>query len=223
MSRLAELRRVQAVHLRLLYSEDFINEYRSDADAVFRKWGLPGHWRGLLPDPASDGFLAEVHGRRVMAAEDVYASYAATLSHLGCNSVRDLYRAPFFLTYLGSMEFFDHAHSLPDPTGVGRGYEGYSRFFFWFRRHFGITRTQQLAVRDELYLDFAAEVDSRKRGALDPYWDRFQHGMFWSQVPGAMSPCRGLSPRREVITRSTSYARRELMACGYVDLDEVEP
>lgn len=224
MTEAAELVRVLRFHVKLLYSARVASEFAANPAGTLGQWGLGEYWRDVLPDPSSPGFAAEVHGRRIMAANDLLATYGATLRHLDCAGAGDILNRPWFVSYLDSPEFFEERFSLADTTGVGRGYEGYSRFFFWARTHLKpVDPRARLALRDDLFLDFAAAVDARKRGALDPTWDVLQSGFFWSVQPATDFPCRGLSADRKVVTDGQPGARGRMLGAGLIDLDSLYP
>ncbi|MCB9765941.1 MAG: hypothetical protein H6739_39570 [Alphaproteobacteria bacterium] len=224
MSGSLELVRVQRLHLKLLYCERTAQAFAEDPEAVLALWRVPSHWSACLPDPLSEGHRAEMHGRRLLAAQDLEMVFAATLRHLGARDAREALGQRWLSAFLSSDAFFEPRFSLPDPVGVGRAYEGYSRFFFWARDAFGLRRPgADEGLRDDLYLDFAACLDQRKVTALDPAWDALQSGFFWSVRPGHPSPCRGLTRDREVFTDRRPDARERLLAEGLLDLDGLEP
>lgn len=222
----AELVRVQKLYLRLLYCEQTARVFAADSTTLLAQWGLPLRWREVLPDTTSRGHRNEMHGRRVLAADDLKMVFEATLRRLGAGeTTRDsILQARWFSDFLSSEAFFDPSWSLPHPMGIGRGYEGHSRFFFWARDAFHLRSPQaDLMLRDDLYLDFAACMDQRMVDAVDPDWDRFKSGFFWSQVPNAQTPCRGLDRERRVLSVDRANAREELVSLGLMDMDRLEP
>ena len=222
-----ELVRVQRLHMRLLYDQPLAAAYAEAPDDVLRAHDLPSRWRRALPESGSEGHLAEMYGRRVLAAQELLLVYAATLAHLvpaPPATDTQIIERPWFTEFLASDVFFEPEHSLPHPTGLGRGYEGYGRFFFWARDAFALRTPQaDLQLRDDLYLDLVAYLDNAKAGASDPGWQRLSRGFFWSTKPLTDSPCRGLTSERKVFRRDEPRARQALQAQGLCDMDELTP
>ena len=219
-----ELVRVQRLYLRLLYSVDTVRAFAEDPIAVLALWGIDARWQGLLPNPATAGHAAEMYGRRVLAAQDLSIMFDATLRRLcgGDDSAEAVISSPWFFAFLDSEAFFDPSRSLPHPNGIGRAYEGHSRFFFWARDALGLRApSADTAVRDDLYLDFAAGLDAQMVRATDPSWERLKYGFFWVQAPGTTGPCRGLTSHREVFTVADTASA--LAARGLLDLDGLDP
>ncbi len=219
-----ELVAVQRLYFRLLYCQRTVESYDLDPDAILRAAGLATSWRAQLPNTASKGHRAEMHGRRALVAQDLAVVYRATLDRLHPPeaSTPAILAASWFSEFLSSPHFFDPAWSLPHPNGVGRAYEGHSRFFFWARDAFGLRRGDAVvALRDDLYLDFAAHLDQAQVHAVEPVWAKFRHGFFWLSVPGTDGPCRGLNKDREVFTLRQAEAAKYLSAQRLSDLDRL--
>lgn len=73
-----------------------------------------------------------MHGRWVLAIQDLLSVFQATITRImggRCEQV-EILRSQWVRDYLSSDCFFDPQWSLPHPTGIGRAYEGHSRFFF---------------------------------------------------------------------------------------------
>lgn len=217
---------VQQLHFRLLYCTRTVAEFESCPASCLAGWGLNFHWQRLLPETRSEGHRTEMRGRRIQAAQELMPAFQSTFENLLPRPVSgfDVAQAPWFQEFLSSDEFFDPAWSLPHPSGIGRAYEGYSRFFFWARRHFEIRASgADLAFRDDLYLDFAARLDLQQVTAKGPQWDRLRKGFFWPVQPGTRGPCRGLSEERRVISAAEEDAVVRLQAMGLCNLDLLEP
>lgn len=223
----AEMIEAQRLHIRLLYDEPLAKEYEASPEAVLERHGLGDRWQLLLPDPSTDGHKAEMYGRRVLAAQELMNVFSASMVHLVEEQPptdRQIVNAPWFKAYLASNVFFEPSWSLPHPAGFGRAYDGYSRFFFWARDHFGLREEgARVLFRDDLYLDMAAHLDNAKVGAIDPDWERLSNGFFWSVTPKTASPVRGLSANREVFRHDDEGAKARLVAEGLCDLDELMP
>lgn len=223
----AELIAVQRLHIRLLYDQALVREYAADTEGVLARHNLPARWRSVLPDPKSENHEAEMYGRRVQAAQELLNVFSASLAHLVGEppaTDRQIIGAAWFGEFLGSDVFFEPGWSLPHPAGYGRAYDGYSRFFFWARDAFGMRAPgAPMLLRDDLYLDMAANLDNQKIGATDPGWARLSNGFFWLIEPGTGGPCRGLDKNRVVFHREGERAREALAAEGLCDLDELMP
>ena len=222
----AELIQVQKLHLRLLYCAQTVRDFESDREAVLARWQVPARWGALLPDPSTPGHRAEMHGRWVLAIQHLLSVFQATITRImggRCEQV-EILRSQWVRDYLSSDCFFDPQWSLPHPTGIGRAYEGHSRFFFWGRDYFSLrSQSAEVLLRDDLYLDFAACLDQRMVDAVDPAWEDLKHGYFWAVTPGDSSACRGLTAERKVFTVRRPEASSYLAQRGLVDLDRLNP
>lgn len=221
-----QLVNVQRLCLKLLYCANTVAALETDQAALLARCGVEPRWMPLLPDTRSHGHRAEMHGRRVLCAQDLAIVFDATLKRLVGPSydTQAIISTPWFSAFLSSDAFFDPLWSLPHPAGFGRAYEGCSRFFFWARDAFGLRLFgADVLLRDDLYLDFAAWLDSQVVNAVDPAWSQLVRGFFWAQVPETGGPCRGLDCNRVVFVVTSPVARSSLESQGLVDLDRLKP
>jgi len=222
-----EVASAQRFYFRLLYCRNTVEAFRAHPERVLRAAGLKEDWARLLPDCDSRGHRAEMHGRRLLAAQELQDSYRSTLARIIGNAgftEADIIDADWFQDFLGSPEFLNPRWSLPHSTGIGRGYEGLSRFFFWARDYFGLAEPgADRWLRDDLYLDFAAFLDQAQANAVDPFWNRLRSGFFWRVEPGQATPCRGLTKHRQVFRSASPDAAGRLAGEGLVDLDRFSP
>jgi hypothetical protein len=132
--------------------------------------------------------------------------------------------AQWLTAFLESSHFFEARHSLPHPSGIGRAYEGGTRFFFWARDWYGLRRDDaDLKLRNELYLDFAILADALAFGATDEFYHRFDHGFFWNCLTNRTRRAYALAPDRRVLTVGGSDVVASLSSLGMIDLDQLEP
>ncbi len=218
---------IQRLHIRLLYCQRTVDSYTRDPDSLLRAMNLDAHWRKLLPDTTCVGHITEMRGRRIQAVTDLNRTFRATFDRIVGHraTVVAVADSAWFRDYLSSEQFFDPAWSLPHPTGIGRGYEGTSRFFFWLRIYFGLREPScNPMLRDDVYLDFASELDALQATAVDPLWEWLKHGFYWQSHPGSMAQVRGLTSNRQVFTVYNSTANaNELPNSNMLDLDMLEP
>ncbi|KFA94043.1 hypothetical protein [Archangium violaceum] len=222
-----ELARAQGLYMRLLYCRQTVAAFSQEPERVLVAHGLGPGWRALLPDTRGEGHRAEMHGRRLRAGDELQGIYAETFYSLLSGAPEAEARwlsADWFSEFLSSEEFFDSRWSLPHPSGVGRGYEGCTRFFFWARRHFRLRERQaDAALREALYLDFAAYLDELRRGARPRDYRRFARGLYWRREPGRVRHISVYTPDRQVLHTGGRAALEALRELGLADLDELEP
>ncbi|MBR1033797.1 MULTISPECIES: hypothetical protein [Bradyrhizobium] len=221
-----ELTRIQKVYVRLLYSRQVLKEYEQDPLNFAAQWQLPTSSLNLLPDTRSPGYRAELFGRRIQAVQELRPHYRPTFAVLmgGETSEREIAEANWFTAFLDSEYFFDAGLSLPHPTGIGRGHEGVTRFFFWARDHFSLQGdSADPKLRLEVFTDFASLVDSLAHNAIDARFRELDHGLFWLMHPSDSRKAFALAPDRRILTVSGSDVVASLSALGMADLDALEP
>jgi hypothetical protein len=220
-SRRAELANAARLYARLLYCGETRGLFTKTPRQVLRDFQLPQRWQALMPAPQSSGFLAEVHGRKVLAYQELQGIYATSLQHLTANE-KGLH-GPWLEAFLSSPEFFEPKWSLPHPTGVGRAHEGGTRFFFWARRHFDLPHDlTHSAFREDLYLDFVAYADNLAFSSSLQYFQRLRRGFCWQGRPPA-APFTLLTPERELHRFSDPAKFATILAGGALDLDTLLP
>lgn len=222
----AQLEALQTLFVRLLFCQDTLSAYTADAPAVLERHGLPADTRPLLPDPASERFLAEARGRRLRVVRDVSNQFERTAAFFESLKETPQPGVPplSFDDFLSSDYFLDPRNSLPHPHGVGPGYESTSKFFFWMREAYGTGRPNtHVPLRTALNLDFAVYLMQLRQRPCHPYYDRFKGGVCWHETPSEAAPAYLLSDQL-VLAKVTSSAKvGEILRIGIVDLDTVAP
>jgi hypothetical protein len=221
-SRREELTSLQNAYVRLLYSDETRREYETDPVAFAARRGLSERMLRLLPNTRSDGFKAELFGRRLQVIQEIRPSYAATLGVIMDGDASDLMvaKAAWFNHFLESAHFFDATFSLPHPSGIGRGYEGLTRFFFWARDYYALRGPEaDLRLRTELYADAARVLEALAFEASDEPYPRLRGGMFWLRLPCDREAAFALTPDRRFLTVHGADVGASLRALDMVDLD----
>lgn len=221
-----ELTSIQKAYVRLLYSRQVLEQYEQDPYDFVTRWQLPASSLSFLPDTRSAGYRAELFGRRIQAVQELRPCYKATIAVLMGREADDLEiaEANWFTAFLDSEYFFDARFSLPHPSGIGRGHEGVTRFFFWARDHFSLRgNSADLKLRTEVFTDFAGLLDSLAHHAMDARFRELDHGLFWLRYPSDGRTAFALAPDRRILTVDGSDVVASLSALGMADLDALEP
>jgi len=220
---LADLVRLQRCYMKLLYCTETARAYERDPAGVLDAYGLATSARAYLPDVASENHRVEMHGRRVLAAQELLADYARTFACLlGAEAtVPAVTGAPWFLAWLSSEEFFGTKDRLPHAFGIGPGYENASPFFFHARRRF-VREATRPAARAPLYTDFGRWLVGQARESRAGGLARFRRGAFFDDAASG-SVVVVTSARQVVSVADEAGLASKLAASGLTNLDEVSP
>ena len=222
-----ELRLVKRLYIRLLYCRDTFNRYEASPNEVLISYGVPLKYRNTLPQMNDPGFHAERYGRSAMTASELLNIYRQTFSTLlGSDEVgiSVVQKSDWFQNYLASKYFFDPEWSLEHPFGIGRGYEGASRFFFWLRESYGLrSGNYDHPLRTAAYREFAIYVISQLKVAQDQSYEVFRKGFFWRTVSGSSSYTTAIFADHRVFEAKDERLSTLLADAGLVDLDRYFP
>ncbi len=222
----ARARNLQALHIRLMFCDPTRQEWAADPDAVLAAFGLRPADRGLIADITTEQFKAEAHGRRTVVERGIGRCFRGTLARLAERAAEDgrMESDPGFDTFLCSDYFLDPRHGLPHSSGVGPGYENVSKWFFWLRREFALDRTgADIALRGAADADFAAWLINQYKRPHDPFYDRFQGGLFWPRDLAEPLPVMLLTEAYMLMTITDAKTAARLPRIGLIDLDALRP
>jgi hypothetical protein len=217
----AALRRVQALLVRLYFSDALQRRYLDDPERLFSQLGLSGRFRGCFPDVASPDFIAECRGRRFLVAKEIAARYLRTFEVLlpdvpdpGPARSNYIAESDLFSRFLASEHFLGRSRSLPSAAGIGIGYEGVSKFFFWLDEICGLSlpdAPSELRVR--AFVEFGRQLVAVSKISRDPFFAESKAGVFFRPAPEGES--------RIVITPELAVALEAQPGppAGLVDLD----
>lgn len=216
----ARLVALQRLYIRLLHCVDTAREYAEVPAHVLARYGLSPADRASLPDTTGARHLAEMHGRRLLCASELSTALPAALALLAGeqSSPREIAHAAWFQAFLASEHFYAPERSLPDAWGIGRGYEGVSRFFFWARDRVG-----DAAVLDALFRDFALWLVRSAADATHPSWSKLAKGSFWRRPGAEAGSFTVVSSAGTIIELSGDHTPSQLQALGLVDLCKLAP
>ena len=212
-------RKLQALHIRLLFCPITQERWLSEADEVLNAFGLPAEMRDRVPNITSDQFKAESHGRRTLVERTVSNVFPETLKLLNRK-----HKAPAFDDFICSEEFLNPKSGLPHSSGVGPGYENVSKYFFWLRQVMSLKAPNcDAELRNQAYTEFATWLINEYKRPHDPYYDEFEGGLYWVQTPGQEKPVILLSDQFVVYTLNDPKTIEQLPKIGLTNLDDLEP
>lgn len=215
-----ELRRAQALLVRLYFSDALRRRYLDDPGRLFAQLGLSTRFQACFPDVGSDDFVAECRGRRFLVAKEVAARYLRTFELLlgelpepGPARSNCIAESELFSSFLASEHFLGSSRSLPSAAGMGVGYEAVSKFFFWLDETFGLSLPDAPSeLRMRVFVEFGRQLVGVSKISSDPFFAELKAGAFFHSTP------RG---PQIVINAELGVQRTEQpgAAVGLVDLD----
>lgn len=212
-------RKLQALHIRLLFCPITQERWLTEAEQVLRDFGLPKGMLDRIPDITTDQFKAESHGRRTLVERSVGQTFPETLKQLNAK-----HQALTFDDFICSEEFFNPKSGLPHSSGVGPGYENVSKYFFWLRDTMSLKVLDcDIELRNKAYTEFATWLINEFKRPHDPFYDDFEGGLYWLQKPGQEKPVILLSDQFVVYTLNVPKTIEQLPQIGLTNLDELEP
>jgi hypothetical protein len=219
-------RRMQSLYIRLMFCNRVLARYRSDPSGVLAEFGLPAEAQRSLPSPADPDFQAEAAGRKTGVYKEIVNTFQNTLTALeriATSGAPDVPRLSF-ADYLSSDYFYDPVRALPDPNGVGPGYENSSKFFLWVCDGYGIrTQAANPELRRTLYSEFALYLLALEKQPVDAYYKRFKGAVMWPRAYGVPLPMQVVTDKQVMLTVSDPAKVAQLGQIGIVDLDTVVP
>lgn len=219
-------RRLQSLYIRLMFCNRVLERYRSAPLSVLAEFGLPVDAQASLPNPADPDFQAEAAGRRTGVYKEIVNTFQNTLTVLERIATSGGPEVPrlSFADYLSSDYFYDPFRALPDPNGVGPGYENSSKFFLWVCDGYRVrTAAAELELRTTLYSEFALYLLGLQKQPVDAYYKRFKGAMMWPRVYGVPLPVQVVTDKQVMLTVSDPAKVAQLGQIGIVDLDTVVP
>lgn len=219
-------RRLQALHVKLLFCRSTRDAWLRSPDAVLERLGLPADAQRLIADIGSAQFKAEAHGRRAVVERSIGRVFGETTALLARRAAKSGYAGsdPTFDDFLCSDYFLDPHKGLPHTFGIGPGYENISKYFFWLRASFGLRRQDtELDLRNRAYSEFAAYLLGQLKRPHDAFYDRFEGGIYWPKAPGRLLPVMLLSDKLVLFTVGNLHTAREIRKSGMVNLDQLAP
>ncbi|MEE8445816.1 MAG: hypothetical protein V3S44_10730 [Alphaproteobacteria bacterium] len=215
----ARARKLQALHINLLFCRPTRQGWADDPDAVLAAFGLEPADRELIADITTEQFQAEAHGRRAVVERGIGRCFESTLARLAERAA-----GPGFDEFLCSEYFLDPRHGLPHRSGVGPGYENISKWFFWLRHTCALDRPgADIALRTDAYAEFAVWLIDEYKRPHDPFYDQFQGGLFWPRSPGEALPVMLLTEDYMQVTVTDARTADQLPEIGLIDLDTLRP
>jgi hypothetical protein len=212
-------RRLQALHIRLLFCPVTQENWLSEAVTVLDAFGLPPEMQGHFPDITTDQFKAESHGRQTLVERSIGKTFPETQQHLNLAKGH-----PTFDDFICSENFFNPKSGLPHSSGVGPGYENISKYFFWLKQELGLACAGcDIDLRHKVYIEFATWLINEYNRPHDPYYDLFEGGVYWTQNPEEDKPTILLNDDYVLYTLNDPNTIKQLPQIGLTNLDEVEP
>lgn len=219
-------RRLQDLHIRLLFCRHTQAAWQAAPDAVLADLGLPPETKRQIADIGSDQFKAESHGRRVLVERSVAQAFPQTQNHLAKRLAAAGFAPgdPIFDDFLCSDFFLDPRNSLPHVSGVGPGYEIISKYFFWLRNTFALGEIgTDVTLRTHAYSEFALYLVNQVARPHEPFFDQFKGGLYWPKAPGEPMPVMLLSDKQVLFTLGNAETVAQLPRIGLVNLDDLVP
>jgi hypothetical protein len=211
-------RKLQALHIRLLFCPITQNNWLTESVAVLDTFGLPAEMQDRIPDITTDQFKAESNGRRIIVECSIRKAFPETQQYLDTHP-----GSPTFDDFICSENFFNPKSGLPHTSGVGQGYENDSKYFFWLKQNMQLTEPNcDIGLRDKLYTDFATWLINEYNRPHDPYFDQFEGGLYWAKKPEDDKPVILLSDEYVLYTLNDPNTVKQLSKIGLTNLDEVE-
>jgi hypothetical protein len=219
-------RRMQSLYIRLMFCNRVLERYLSDPLGLLAEFGLPADAQRSLPDPNDPNFQAEAAGRKTGVYKEIVNTFQNTLTvleRIATSGAPDVPRLSF-AEYLSSDYFYDPVRALPDPNGVGPGYENSSKFFLWVCDGYRIrTQAADAELRRTLYSEFALYLLALEKQPVDAYYKRFKGAVMWPRVYGVPLPVQVVTDKQVMLTVSDPAKVAQLGQIGIVDLDTVVP
>ena len=219
-------RRLQSLYIRLMFCNRVLERYRSAPLSVLAEFGLPADAQRSLPDPNDANFQAEAAGRKTGVYKEIVNTFHNTLTvleRIATAGRPDMPRLSF-ADYLSSDYFYDPVRALPDPNGVGPGYENSSKFFLWVCDGYRVrTPAADPELRTALYSEFALYLLGLEKQPVDAYYKRFKGAVMWPRVYGVALPVQVVTDKQVMLTVSDPAKVAQLGQIGIVDLDTVVP
>jgi hypothetical protein len=185
------LERLQKLFIKLLFCEPTRAAYCQSPQTVLSQYDLSSDYQRSLPDPNSEKFKVEAHGRRMRIFKETFGQFPQTIEMLD-KSLEDsdgTGQGPDFNAFLSSDAFTDPGWALPAPDGSGPGYESISKFFFWIRDVCGLTGMNAPSqLRLTVYAEFAVHLINLSKTPCVPFYQKFSNGVMWCETPGESPP-----------------------------------
>lgn len=189
------LERLQKLFVKLLFCEPTRTAYCRSPRQVLSQYDLSPDYQKTLPDPNSEKFKVEAHGRRMRVFRETFEIFPKTIEMLDKNLADadgagpGAAQGPDFNTFLSSDAFTDPAWGLPAPDGSGPGYENISKFYFWVRDVCGLSQPNAaIPLRTTVNSEFSAHLINVSKGRSDPFYAQFSNGVTWRENPAASPP-----------------------------------
>jgi hypothetical protein len=220
----ARLGRLQKLFVKLMFCEPTRVAYCQSPQSVLSEYDLSPDYQAALPDPDSEKFKVEAHGRRMRVFRETFGQFQRTIEMLDKNLAErgGIGQGPDFNAFLSSDAFTDPGFALPAPDGSGPGYENVSKFFFWVREVCGTSRSDApIPLRTTLHAEFGAHLVAQSKTPCDPYFAKFVKGVMWRESPDAGPPWFVVTDQLKL--GRLDSAPRFLPYSGLPDLDTVQP
>jgi len=218
------LERLQKLFVKLLFCEPTRAAYCQSPRNVLSQYELSPDYQKSLPDPNSEKFKVEAHGRRMRVFRETFGQFSKTIEMLD-NALAEsggTGPGPDFNAFLSSDAFTDPGSGLPAPDGSGPGYDCIGKFYFWIRDVCNLSQPNaSIPLRTTVNSEFAVHLINISKKPSDPFYSQFSNGVTWRETPGA-------SPPWIVVTNQLQLGRivsaPEFMPYGgWPDMDAIAP
>jgi len=187
----AHLARLQKLFVKLLFCEPTRTAYCRSPHQVLAQYDLSPDYQKSLPDPDSENFKVEAHGRRMRVFRETFGQFPQTIEMLdkSLTETGGTAQGPDFNAFLSSDSFTDPGCGLPAPDGSGPGYENVSQFYFWIRDVCGLSQpTAPVPLRTTVNAEFAVHLINISKMPSEQFYVQFSNGVTWRETPGASPP-----------------------------------
>jgi hypothetical protein len=167
---------LQKLYVHLLFSSEIQRRWASDKEGLLVELNLDLESVKSFPSIEGKGFLAESHGRKFMVTRILGKRYPRLLEAvLAVEPEAPVIVSSVLMTnFFGSCYFLTSRHCIEHYSGIGRGYEAISKFYFWCRRLEPEFSPHQMFL---LNLEFAYYLVAQARHAEHGFFKRARRGV----------------------------------------------
>ena len=172
------MKNLQRLSIQIFFSTNLKDEYERDAKKLLKRKSIPFRYNDYLPNVKDQSFVSESYGRRFLITREVFKRFKSLFSlYLKKEDIQisDVINSSLLNEYFESDYFFGCERSFPHYTGLGKGYENSSKFFFFiidkFKDNFEFLLEAYTAI--SLHINFQATFSDVL------FYEGFKKGVFF--------------------------------------------
>jgi hypothetical protein len=175
----SEMKNLQKLSIQLFFSSSLREEYKKDVQKLLNNKGIPLKYKDFLPNIEEASFFSESYGRKFLITREIFKRYKNFFKVYFKKEnilINDVVGSKLLDDYFKSEIFFGHKIAFPHYSGLGKGYENSSKFFFFLVDSF----REEDNLMIEAFTSIACHLNYQASFSNILFFKNFEKGVIFS-------------------------------------------